>query len=185
MSSSPDEVAPIFPGVENDAPEFMQIYAELRRIAQSYFRHERPEHTLQPTALVNEACIRLIESGVQFQNRAHFFSFVAEIMRRLLIDHARKHNAGRRGGANRRRVDLDELHLVEEEGWTELLALDEALTALDAFDPRLRKIVDCRVFAGLSSIETAEVLGVSEGTVRREWTAAKAWLQREINNYLA
>jgi RNA polymerase sigma factor (TIGR02999 family) len=153
---------------------------ELRRLASRYMRREQQGHTLQTSALVNEAYLRLIDQkNMQWQNRAHFYGIAAQLMRRILIDHARRHARARRGG-ERIEVSLDETVAVSEERSTKLLAVDEALDRLAAFDPRKAKIVELRFFGGLNLDETAEALGVSSPTVQREWRAAKAWLHRML-----
>src|SRR5262245_1127374 len=157
------------------------VYAELRRLAHRYMGQERPGHTLQTTALVNEAYLRLIDaSQVQWQNRAHFFGVSAQLMRRMLVDFARAHRNLKRGG-EAQRVSLDEALLAPQETDADLVALDEALTALAAIDPRQARAVELRFFGGLSVEETAEVLQVSPETVHRDWRTAKAWLLRELS----
>jgi RNA polymerase sigma factor (TIGR02999 family) len=157
------------------------VYDELRRLAKSYLRRETSGHTLQTTALVHEAYLRLIDQRVDnWQNRAHFFGIAAQLMRRILIDHARSKQAAKRGSGETR-LSLDEALEVSGKNEAELLALDEALTALAAFDPRQGRIIELRYFGGLSIEETAEVLGLSPATVKREWTTAKAWLYRELS----
>jgi RNA polymerase sigma factor (TIGR02999 family) len=153
---------------------------ELRQLARRYMRRESPGHTLQTSALVNEAYLRLIDQKqVQWQNRAHFFGIAAQLMRRILIDHARKaHYAKRGGGAIK--VSLDEAAAVTEARAAELLAVDEALEKLTAMDARKGRIVELRFFGGLTEEETAEVMGISTPTVQREWRAAKAWLRRML-----
>jgi len=157
------------------------VHTELRRLAHRQLAGERPNHTLQTTALVNEAYLRLVDqSSLQWQNRAHFFAVAARIMRHILVDYARaRHNAKRGGRAMK--VTLDEAAGVLTERAAEMVALDDALTALAKFDPRKSQIVELRFFGGLSVEETAEALNFSPGTVAREWTLAKAWLQREIS----
>lgn len=159
------------------------IYAELRRLAGSYLRRERASHTLQPTALVHEAYMKLIDQkNVKWQNRAHFFGIAAQIMRRILMDYARKHKAEKRGGDGEN-VALEEgFIIIESEKSAELLALDEALENLSKVDETKAKIVELRYFGGLSVEETAEVLGVSEITVKRHWRMAKAWLYGQLSN---
>jgi RNA polymerase sigma-70 factor, ECF subfamily len=159
------------------------IYDELRSLASNYLRRERSDHTLQPTALVHEAYIKLIDqTQVKWQNRAHFFGIAANIMRRILVDHARKHHADKRGG-DAEKLPLEEEILIVSEGKSaELLALDEALENLAKIDPQKSKIVELRYFGGLSVEETAEVLGVSEITVKRHWRMAKAWLYGQLAN---
>ena len=157
------------------------VYDELRRLAHSHLRRERPGHTLQTTALVNEAYLRLIDQrSVRWQNRAHFFGIASQLMRRILVDHARARHVAKRGGGARH-VPLDEAVVVSAQRAAEVLALDEALTALATVDQRKSRVVEMRFFGGLSIEETAEVLAVSPGTVMRDWTLAKAWLHREIN----
>ncbi len=157
------------------------VYDELRRLAHHYMGRERPGHTLQTTALVNEAYLRLVDQrSVQWQNRAHFFGIASQMMRRILVDHARSLHYKKRGG-DLRQVSLDEALFVSEQRAADVLALDDALTALAQFDQRKSQIVEMRFFGGLSIEETAEVLGVSPGTVMRDWTLAKAWLHREIS----
>jgi RNA polymerase sigma-70 factor (ECF subfamily) len=153
---------------------------ELRRLARRYMRKEGPDHTLQTSALVNEAYLRLVDQKkVQWQNRAHFFGIAAQLMRRILIDHARRHRYAKRGGGARH-VALDEAAIVSEERAAELLALDQALEQLAAMDARKGRIVELRFFGGLNLEETAEVLGISSPTVQREWRAAKAWLHSTL-----
>ena len=157
------------------------VYEELRRLAKRYMAAERPGHTLQTTALVNEAYCKLLNHNqMQWQNRAHFFAIAAQIMRRLLVDHARTRRYAKRGGGARA-VSLDEVALVTEARAADLLALDEALSRLTGFDPRKGEIVELRYFGGLSVEEVADVLAVSPITIKREWLKAKAWLQRELD----
>jgi RNA polymerase sigma-70 factor (ECF subfamily) len=156
------------------------VFEELRTLARHYMRRERPSHTLQTTALVNEAYLRLIDQrSVHWQNRAHFFGIASQMMRRILVEHARSRNYAKRGGGANQ-VSLDEAMVVSPERASEVVALDDALTALALVDQRKSQIVEMRFFGGLSIEETAEVLGVSPGTVMRDWTLAKAWLHREI-----
>ena len=157
------------------------VYAELRRLAGHYLAGERQGHTLQATALVNEAYLQLVESGArEWQNRAHFFGVAAQLMRRILVDHARTRNSLKRGGGAQQ-ITFDEGALVSHERFAEIVALDDALSALAAFDERKSRIVELRFFGGLSIEETAAALDVSPGTVMRDWTLAKAWLQRAIS----
>lgn len=156
------------------------VYAELRRQAARYLRRERKNHTLQPTALVNEAFMKLIDQrNVQWQNRAHFFGIAAQAMRRIVIDHARARQRVKRGGVQQA-VTLDEAMIASESRSIDVLALDEALSRLAALDPRQAKIVELRYFAGLSVEETAEVTGLSPTTIKREWAMARAWLHAEL-----
>ena len=157
------------------------VYDELRRLAQSYLRHERPGHTLQGTALVHEAYLRLIDQKqVQWQNRAHFFGLASQMIRRILVDHARSHKAGKRG-AGAPRLSLDEAIAVPGERDLDLVGLDDALSGLAKIDPEQSRIVELRFFGGLSIEETAAVVGASTATVNREWAAARAWLFREMS----
>jgi RNA polymerase sigma factor (TIGR02999 family) len=156
------------------------VYDELRRLARDYLRRERPDHTLQPTALVNEAYLKLVDqSRVDWQNRRHFYGIAAQMMRRVLVDHAREHAAEKRGGA-RRKVSLDDADVPTGERAAELIALDEALRKLSEVFPRKAKVVELRFFGGFSVAETAEILNVSDKTVMREWESAKLWLYREL-----
>jgi RNA polymerase sigma factor (TIGR02999 family) len=157
------------------------VHDELHRIAKRYMGGERPGHTLQTTALVNEAYLRLIDSSrVHWQNRAHFFAIAAQLMRRILVDFARsRHNLKRGGRAEQ--VSLNEALVISPERGADIVALDDALKALASLDPRQSQVVELRFFGGLSINETAEVLKVSEGTVRRDWSLAKAWLHRELS----
>jgi len=155
------------------------VYAELRRLAHRYMRGERPDHDLQTSALVNEAYIRLVDyKRMQWQNRAHFFAVSAQLMRRILVDHARRHNLKRGRGVPH--VSLDEAVVVSADPGADLVALDDALNALARVDPRKVRVVEMRFFAGLSVEETALVLKVSPVTVRRDWSSAKIWLYREL-----
>jgi len=156
------------------------VHDELRRLARRYMAHERPGHTLQPTALVNEAYLRLIEiNQVQWQNRAHFFAMSARMMRRILVDSARARGNEKRGGGVAK-VSLDEGLLVTNEPGQDLVALDDALQALAAAHPRKSQVVELRFFGGLSIEETAEALHMSPDTVKRDWRFAKLWLLREL-----
>ena len=158
------------------------VYAELRKLAGSYLRKERGNHTLQPTALVHEAYMKLIDQrNIKWQNRAHFFGIAAQIMRRILMDYARQHKAKKRGGEGENVSLEEEFIIIESEKSTELLALDEALDRLAEIDEIKAKIVELRYFGGLSVEETAEVLGVAEITVKRHWRMAKAWLYGQIS----
>lgn len=156
------------------------VHAELYRLAKRYMAQERQGHTLQATALVNEAYLRLIDwKSVRWQNRAHFFGVSANLMRRILVDHARSRNYQKRG-AGARKVPLDEAAVVSEDRAPDFVALDDALNALAEVDPRKSKIIELRFFGGLSVEETAEVLRISPRTVTREWSLAQAWLYREM-----
>ena len=162
-----DELAPV-------------LHGELKRIARRYMRSERQGHTLQPTALVNEAFLRLVDvHGVQWQDRAHFFALAAQMMRRILVNYALARGAGKRGGAAHP-VSLDEAMIVSPERDGALVELDEALQALAKLDARKAQVVELRFFAGLSVEETAAVLEVSPQTVLRDWKLSKTWLAREM-----
>jgi RNA polymerase sigma-70 factor (ECF subfamily) len=155
------------------------VYDELRRLARRYMRGERPGHSLQTTALVNEAYIRLIDyKSMQWQNRAHFFAVSSQLMRRILVDHARRHNLKRGGGLPH--VSFEDTAEVCGDRAADLVALDDALDALARIDHRKVQVVEMRFFGGLSVEETAEVLKVSPITVMRDWSTAKAWLYREL-----
>ena len=156
------------------------VYAELRRVAVRQLRKERADHTLQPTALVHEVFIRLVDQRrVDWQNRAHFFGVAANVMRRILVDHARRHRASKRGeGVSR--VAIDEAKEVAASSEMSILALDHALDRLETVDVELARIVELRAFGGLTIEEAAHVLGVSPSTAKRDWRTAKAWLNREL-----
>ena len=155
------------------------VYDELHRLARRYMKGERPGHSLQTTALVNEAYMRLVDyKGMQWQNRAHFFAVSGQLMRRILVDHVRRHNLKR--GGDVLHVSLDETPMVGGERLADLVALDDAMNLLGKLDPRKVQVVEMRFFGGLSVEETAEVLKVSAVTVMRDWSTAKAWLYREL-----
>lgn len=155
------------------------VYGELRAMAGSYLRNERPGHTLQATALVNEAYLRLVGEQTP-ENRAHFFAIAANTMRRILLDYARRRRAVKRGGAGAKRVDLDAELLVGEASFEGLLEIDEALERLARLDQRQAQLVELRFFAGMDVDEAASAMGLSPSTVKREWRIAKAWLVREL-----
>jgi RNA polymerase sigma factor (TIGR02999 family) len=156
------------------------VYDELHRLASRYLRHERANHTLQTTALVHEAYLRLVDQrNANWQNHVQFFAVAAQLMRRILVDYARSHGAAKRGGGYAK-LSLDEAMIVSKEKSADLMALDEALNSLAAIDPEQSRVVELRVFGGLTVEETAEALGVSPRTVKREWSMAKAWLHRQI-----
>ena len=158
------------------------VYDELRRLARHYMRRERPGHTIQPTALVNEAYLRLVgQTNIRWQNRAHFFGIAAGVMRRVLCDHARARLADKRGGGAVR-VSLVEAEARPDEQATDALALDEALGGLAEVDPRKARVVELRYFGGLSVEETAEVLKVSRSTVLHDWNMARAWLYQQMKS---
>jgi RNA polymerase sigma factor (TIGR02999 family) len=156
------------------------VYAELRRVAARQLRHERPDHTLQPTALVHEVYLRLVDQRQgDWQNRAHFFGVAAQVMRRILVDHARRHDASKRGDGVRC-VSIDEARDVAASNGIPILALDQALNRLEKVDSELATIVELRAFGGLTIEEAAHVLSVSPSTAKRDWRTAKAWLNREL-----
>lgn len=161
------------------------VYDQLRRVAQQRLAEERKGHTLQATALVHEAYLRLVGDGpVDWQGRAHFFAAAAEAMRRILIEHARARGRIKRGGPakDKRRISLNVVDLATEGDPDDVLALDEAVKRLEAKDAALARVVQLRFYAGLSEVETAEALGVTDRTIRRDWAAARAWLQRELSS---
>ena len=155
------------------------VYDELHRLARSYFRRERGEHTLQPTALVHEAYIRLVDQRAPLANRGHFMAVAATQMRRVLLDYARKHHAARRGGDDQR-VLMEDTMLISEQQPVDIIQLNSALEKLAALDPRQTQLVELRFFGGLSLEETAEAMGVSPATVKRSWGSARAFLHREM-----
>lgn len=157
------------------------VYDELRRLANRYMRRERQEHTLQATALVNEAYIRLVDMKVSWQDRAHFFAVAARLMRRLLVDHARAHHRAKREG-EAAKISLEDAAEVSSSPALNVLAVDEALTRLAEFDPRKSEILELRYFGGLNNEEVAEALNISRATVQRDLRLAKAWLNRELKN---
>lgn len=156
------------------------VYDELRKQAANYLRRERAGHTLQTTALIHEAYIRLVDQrNVRWQNRAHFFGISAQMMRRILVDHARAKARAKRGGSDIR-VSLDDANLTTKEADLDIVALDEALDRLAKIDEQQSRVVELRFFSGLTVEETAEVLKISPATVKRDWSMAKAWLHREV-----
>jgi RNA polymerase sigma-70 factor (ECF subfamily) len=161
------------------------VYDELRRIASRHMRRERSGHTLQPTALVNDAYMKLLAQDKDWQNRAHFFAVASSLMRRILVDHARQRDAEKRGGGAAK-VDFDQInqaggYAVSTQRSEEMLALDEALSRLKLLDERQLQIVEMRFFGGMTDREIAEVLGLSERTIVREWVQARAWLHSELS----
>jgi RNA polymerase sigma-70 factor, ECF subfamily len=185
MTPSPKQVSRLLiawgEGDQGARDELMPlVYEELHRLAHQYMSRERPGHTLQTSALLNEAYLRLVDQKeTHWRNRAHFFAIAAQMMRRILVDYARSRRYAKRGGSAHQ-VSLDEGLIVSEERSAEVVALDDALKALATIDERKSQIVELRFFGGLSIEETAELLHVSPGTVMRDWTLAKAWLRREI-----
>jgi RNA polymerase sigma-70 factor, ECF subfamily len=177
MASSCDNIATRKEALDRLLPV---VHGELRRIASAYLRRERPDHTLQPTALVNEAYLRLAERGeVAWESKTHFLAIAANVMRQILVDHARARHADKRNG-DRARVELDEALVIAFERDLDLVWLDEALDRLGALDPRLARVVELRFFGGLTTKEAAEVLEISTATVEREWATARGWLRREL-----
>jgi RNA polymerase sigma factor (TIGR02999 family) len=169
---------------DGHAPERLMplVYDEMRRLARSFLSRERGGHTLQPTALVNEAYLRLVDqTRVSWQNRAHFYGIAASMMRRVLIDHARTHATEKRGGGVVH-LSIDDVQVAVEKRAASFLAMDEALERLGQFNERGRRIIEMRFFAGLSDEEIAEVLGVSTRTVLRDWKTARLWLFRELSH---
>ena len=184
MSENPDVtllLSALTRGDEGAASKLIPaVYDELRRLAGSYMRRERVDHTLQATALVHEAYLKLVEQrSVNWQSRAHFFGVAAQLMRRILIDHARGHSRQKRGG-DEQKVSLDEALIFSKQQADELLAVDDSLNQLAKIDPRQAKVVEMRFFGGLSIDEAAEVLGISPKTVKRDWSVAKAWLYADL-----
>ena len=156
------------------------VYEELRRIAQHFLQREKPGHTLQSTALVHEAYVRMVGQNLpQWQSRAHFFGIAAQLMRQILVDHARSRQAAKRGG-DVFKISLDESTALPEQKDLDLIALDDALKSLSELDSQQSRIVELRYFAGLTIEDTSEVLGISPATVKRDWATARAWLQREM-----
>lgn len=156
------------------------VYDELKRLARARFRGERPTHTLQPTALVHEAYLELSRlDRIHFQNRSHFFALASRAMRNVLADHAVARKAAKRGGG-RQPVPIDEVELASDGPSVDLFALRQALDRLEEIDPRQVRVLECRLFGGLSIDETAEALGISAATVSRDWTFARAWLARQL-----
>jgi RNA polymerase sigma-70 factor (ECF subfamily) len=185
MTSMPKEITGLLIAW-NQGDEFARnklipiIYDELRRVARGALRRERNNHTLQPTALVHEAFLRLIDQGqVNWQNRAHFFGAAARLMRQILVNHAEARRAAKRGGSEEP-LSLTEIDALVAEQTIDLIALNEALNTLERLDPRQVRIVELRYFSGLSNDEIAEATGLSSATIKREWSTARAWLRREL-----
>ena len=185
VTSSPGEITQLLKQLshgnrEAEARLVPLIYRELRHLAARYMRRERPDHTLQPTALVHEAYLKLIEQRrVSWESRAHFYCVAARLMRRVLLDHAREFKAAKRGGGQK--IPLEPSLVYSEERPGELLAVDEALTRLAEQDPRQGRVVELRFFGGCSEDEIARILGVSSRTVKRDWRIARAWLYAELS----
>jgi RNA polymerase sigma-70 factor (ECF subfamily) len=158
------------------------VYDELRRLAHHYLQRERTDHTLQSTALVHEAYMRLAgKNAPQWQNRAHFFGIAAHVMRQILVEYARAHSAAKRGGVGACKLTLDAALEIEKKTDVDVIALDSALNRLSELDPQQSRIVELRFFTGLTIEDTSEVMGISPATVKRDWTSARAWLHREID----
>jgi len=187
MAANPREITELLVSWSNGSPTAFEdlvtlIYPELRRLARRHMRQEDPGHTLQTSALINEAYLRLVnQRDVAWQDRAHFFAVAAQVMRRILIDHARRHHAAKRG-AGAQVVALDDMEAMSRERAAEFVALDEALVKLAGIDERKSRIVELRFFGGLTVEEVADVLTLSPITIKREWRSARAWLQRELSN---
>lgn len=185
MPTSPQEVTQLLQQWNQGQPEALEklvpvIYQELQKLAGSYLRNERPGHTLQPTALIHEAYLRLIGQNVPaWQNRRHFFGVAAQLMRQVLVEHARAHSAAKRGGGEAQ-LPLDEALTYTQEKAAELVALDDALQALAQLDARKARLIELRYFGGLSLEETAAILDISIATIGREMRLAQAWLHREL-----
>ncbi|MBT8402132.1 MAG: sigma-70 family RNA polymerase sigma factor [Rhodothermia bacterium] len=186
MSQPPDVTQLLISATDGNREAFEHlmpiVYDELHRIAHAHMRRERSGHTLNTTALVHEAYLKLVDlNRIRWQNRAHFFAMSSRTMRRILVNYAHQHRAQKRGG-NLQKVTLDEA-LVASERWSgDVIALDEALTRLSKLNERHGKVVECRFFAGMNIEETAEALGVSVATVKRDWSLARAWLNRELTD---
>jgi len=157
------------------------VYEELRRLANNYLRRERQNHTLQPTALVNEAYLKLVDQkNAHWQNRAQFYGVAAQLMRRILVDHARQHHAEKRGGSKQQRLSITSAQTIAQAPEVDVLAVHEALEELKQFDPQQERIVELRFFGGFSIDETAKVLGLGHATVERDWKMARAWLRQKL-----
>lgn len=186
-TTSPKDVTDLLVDWSNGDQEALNrlmplVYDELHRLASRYLRHERPGHTLQTTALVHEAYLKLVDlKKANWQSRVQFFAAAAKVMRHVLVDYARSRKAVKRGGAYCR-LSLDEAAISSEEKDADLLVLNEALDNLAAIDPQQSRVVELRVFGGLTVEDTAEALGISPRTVKREWSMAKAWLHQQIKN---
>ena len=187
MSDFPDQITQLLlcwsKGDESALDRLIPlVYPELRKLARRYMARQSPQHTLQTSALINEAYLRLVDQQeVEWRDRAHFFAAAAQIMRHILIDHARSHLYKKRGGGSPH-VALEDVAVVSEERAADLVALDEALKRLEKLDRRKSKIVELRFFGGLTVEETAEVMKLAPITIKREWRSARAWLQSELDN---
>jgi RNA polymerase sigma factor (TIGR02999 family) len=186
MADSPHDLTELLIQWSNGNEEALKdlmplVYGQLRRVAAGYLRHERPNHTLESAAVVNEAYLRLIDQRkVHWENRAHFFGIAAHIMREILVDHARSRQTAKRGRGVER-LEIDEVVDQAQQRSVDLIALDEALSALEKLDPQKSRVVELRFFGGLSIEETAEVMGLSAATVKRHWVLAKGWLHRAVS----
>ena len=186
MNSESGEVTQLLKAMAHGDPQAAEtllplVYAELHRLAKAYMRRERPEHTLQPTELINEAYLRLAHEHIDWNSRQHFIGIAANVMRRVLVDHARAHNAEQRGGGLQRVEMQDEL-AISPERLEEVALLDEALKNLEKQNPRQAKVVELRYFGGLSVEEIASLLSVSPRSVKRDWSLARIWLFRELHH---
>jgi len=185
VSGGPQQVTQLLKQWQEGSNEALEalmplVYKELKRLAGSYLRRERPDHTLQSAALVNEAYLRLVDQNqTRWQNKAHFYGIAAQMMRRILADHARGHNAAKRG-SGMPELELDENVALAQGRNIDLLGLEEALQKLEKLDPQQGRVVELRFFSGLSIEDTANVLAISPATVKRDWAAARAWLFREM-----
>lgn len=186
MPSDPGDVTQLLKAIHRGDPTaaeqlFPLVYHELHRLASAYMRRERPDHTLQPTALINEAYLRLAKEDIDWQNRDHFIGVAANVMRRVLVDCARAHRAQIRGG-NLQRVEFEEALAVSPERADEVLAVDQALNRLSALNPRQARVVELRYFAGLSIEQIAGVLSIAPRSVKRDWALARIWLFKEFQS---
>ncbi len=184
MDTNSNQVTQLLKAMANGDPKAAEdllplVYAELHRLAKSYMRHERPDHTLQATALINEAYLRLAQEDTDWNSREHFIGIAANVMRRVLVDYARAHNAEQRGGAMKR-VELQDDLAISSEKLDEVAVLDEALKRLEDLNPRQAKVVELRYFGGLSIEQIALLLAVSPRSVKRDWSLARIWLFREL-----
>lgn len=178
------EVTRLLQSLNDGKPEAVEqliplVYSELRRLAAHYLKSERKDHTLQPTALVHEAFLKLVEQETPWQNRSHFFAMAANLMRRILVDYARQHKAEKRGG-EAEKISLEDAFIFVKEKPAQIIALDEALEELAKIDERRSKVVELKFFGGLNNQEIADVLGVHSNTVLRDWNLARAWLKTQI-----
>jgi RNA polymerase sigma factor (TIGR02999 family) len=190
-SENPEAIAAALCDLRNGAPNAMErltplVYEQLKRIARRHLRAEAPGHTLSTTALVHEAYLKLVDqTRAEWQDRGHFYAVASGAMRRILVDHARRYRAARRGGGDDgkpvRPITLDKIEIANTERADVLVALDDALEQLGRFDARQARVVECRFFGGLTEVETASALGISQRTVAREWVTARGWLFQELH----